>query len=221
MTIDLGYAAHRESVVEAVGVLTRAGVMSHTGHINFSCRADHHRMLLTAKGRAPEIEADGFGLVNLDGTVEAGWLEQSTRSIVGMHTAVYSGRPETGAVVHTHSPHMTAFAVAGQPLPCCYEPLVRRGQQESIPVVAWAPRGSEELTRGVAQAVRDRQASSAVLLANHGLLAFGHSPLDAAKLVVVLEEAAEAAARAAGLGGAKALPENASDRAAPPVSDGP
>lgn len=211
MSVHWGHDQERARVVEAVGVLLRAGVMSRTGHINVSCRVADERMVLTARGRAHEVDVDGFGLVGFDGTVVAGGVEPSTQAIVGMHTAVYRERSDVQAVAHTHSPHVTAFALAGRALPCRYEALVRRGQRTAVPVVSWAPRGSEALAEGIADAVRAEPDTQAVLLGNHGLLAFGASPTEVAKLVVVLEEAAEGELRAAALGGAKDLPPQALD----------
>lgn len=101
---------------------------------------------------------------------------------------------------------MTAFALARTPLPSRYEALDRRRQTAPVPVVPWAPHGSTEANDGIAQTLRDHPDTWAVLLANHGLLACGSSPRDAARLVVVLEEAAGAELAAVALGGANDLP---------------
>ncbi|HEV2071992.1 MAG TPA: class II aldolase/adducin family protein, partial [Acidimicrobiales bacterium] len=108
-----------------------------------------------------------------------------------------------------HSPHLTAFALANQPLACRYEALLRRGQRSAVPVVPWAPRGSAAFTEGVGRAVERHAASWAVLLGNHGVLVFGSSPMAAAKFLVTLEEAAAAELRALALGGARDLPSGA------------
>jgi L-fuculose-phosphate aldolase len=49
----------------------------------------------------------------------------------------------------------------------------------------------------------------AVLLGNHGVLAFGPDPAGARALLVVLEEAARGELAAAGLGGSREFPEGA------------
>ena len=87
---------------------------------------------------------------------------------------------------------MTAFALANRPLPCRAEPLLRFGQAEAVPVVPWGPRGSDVSVRGIAAALEQHPTTAAVLLANHGLLAFGADPLTTANLVIAIEEAAEA-----------------------------
>lgn len=187
----------------AAGMLQSGGVMSHTGHINFSTRVDGRRMLLTSSGLISELRADALALVDFDGHVEDGRVTPSTRDIVGMHAAVYRQREDVGAVLHTHSPHVTAFALANHPLPCRYEPLLRRGQPGAVPVVPWAPRGSQEFFDGIAAVLAEADGTNALLLGNHGVLAFGSSATAAVKLLLILEEAAEAELRATAIGGAK------------------
>lgn len=171
-------------------------------------------MLLTPSGLSPGLRADGLradslAVVRLDGAVEQGRLTAATQEIVSMHTAVYLGRADVGAVVHTHSPGLTAFALAHRPLPCRYEALLRRGQAGEVPVVPWSPRGSESSTAGIVAALDRHPTTLAVLLANHGVLAFASSPADAAAVLVALEEAAVAELWGAALGGAQDFPEGA------------
>ena len=194
------------ALLAAAALLVRSGVMSPTGHINASARTGGERMLLSGSGLVHELGAETFATVGFGGEVVDGRLDASTREIVGMHAAVYRARPAAEAVLHTHSPHLTAFALANRPLPCRYEALLRRGQRSAVPVAPWAPRGSDAFVRGITRVVVGHAASSAVLLGNHGVLVFGPSPLEAAKLLVTLEEAAAAELRAAAIGGAADFP---------------
>lgn len=198
-------------MVEACADIAGRGILSQSGHGNFSTRLDEERMLLTPSGLSRGLEADSLAVVRLDGTVETGSLTAATREIVPMHTAVYLAREDIRAVLHTHSPSLTAFALAHRPLPCRYEALLRRGQAGPVPVVPWAPRGSEASTEGIAAALARHPTTSAVLLANHGVLAFGSSPAGAATALVAFEEAAAAELGAATLGGARDFPEGALD----------
>ena len=52
----------------------------------------------------------------------------------------------------------------------------------------------------------------AVLLANHGLLAFSRDPLSTAQLIIIMEEAAELTLDARALGGEKSFPADALER---------
>lgn len=205
----MSLAQHRQSVVDACARLVRAGVMSASGHGNFSTRVDPERMLLTPAGMSTSPPPDDLALVRFDGIVEEGQLLSSVAEIVGMHAAVYRCRPKVGAVVHTHSPAVTAFALAHEPVPCHYEALLRHGQAGDVPVAAWAPRGSPASINGITQLLDHRPDTLAVLLANHGLLVLGPTPAAATALVIALEEAAGAELAAAGLGGTKAFPPGA------------
>lgn len=202
----------REQLVQAAGMLFTAGVMQHSGHANMSARLDDERMLLTRRGVIRGLVTADVAVVPFDGVAFDGALEPTTAEIVAMHAGVYRERPAVGAIIHTHSPYVTAFAVAHAPLPCAYEALLRFGVTESIPVAVWAPRGSRESVTNIMEQIRAHPDVPAVLLANHGVLAFGRDPLESAQLIVVLEEAAAATVRARVLGGEQGFPEGALER---------
>lgn len=198
-----------ETVVAAARHLFASGVMSHAGHANLSARLDPDRFVLTTTGMVRDLRPDQLATVNLDGDVLEGELAPENAEIVAMHAVVYRARPGVGGIIHTHSPSATAFALANRALPCRAEPLLRFGQAEPVPVVTWGPRGSNISVRGIESALGEHPTTSAVLLANHGLLAFGADPMATARLIVAIEEAAEAELAAAGIGGAVDFPEGA------------
>jgi len=203
-TTDLG-----AELVAATRHLFTSNVMSHSGHANLSARLDGDRFVLTTTGMVRDLRADQVATVNLDGEVLEGALGPENAEIIAMHSVIYKARGDVGAVIHTHSPSATAFALANRPLPCRAEPLLRFGQAEPVPVVEWGPRGSDVSVRGIARAIEQHPNTSAVLLANHGLLAFGADPLGTARLVVAIEEAAEAELAAESIGGAVDFPAGA------------
>lgn len=207
----LSATAARQRVAEACAALIRSGVMSASGHGNFSARLDDGRMVLTGAGMSKVPEPEQLAVVRLDGLVEEGHVAASVAEIVTMHAAIYRERPDAGAVVHTHSPSVTAFALANVALPCRYEALLRHGQTCAVPVAAWGPRGSKASVDAIAQALGGAPGTRAVLLANHGLLAFAPDPAGAAALVVALEEAAGAELAATCLGGAQDFPPGAAE----------
>ncbi len=201
--------ALREAVVQAAELLFTADVMSHSGHANLSARAQDEQFLLTATGMVRGLRSEQLARVTFDGAVVDGHLGPENAEIIAMHTVVYRARPEVGAIIHTHSPSATAFALANRPLPCRSEPLLRFGQAEPVPVVPWGPRGSDASVNGIAALLTSGSTTSAVLLANHGLLAFGPDPVAAARLVVAIEEAADAELAATVIGGAADFPAGA------------
>jgi L-ribulose-5-phosphate 4-epimerase len=200
----------RAQLVQAAHLLFRAGVMSHSGHGNLSARLPGtEHILLGSVGLHGDMTAESLAVVTFDGEVVAGSMPSVTREIVGMHSCVYRLRPDAGAVIHTHSPHVTAFAVANQPLPCVYEALLRFGVTEDVPVAAWAPRGSSESVSNIVQQLQKHPDVPAVLLGNHGLLAFARDPLQTAFVIISMEEAAEMTLDARKLGGEQPFPEGA------------
>ncbi|MDH6115215.1 L-ribulose-5-phosphate 4-epimerase [Kitasatospora sp. MAP12-15] len=202
----VAHQAHE--LVEAAEQLFVAGVMSHSGHANLSARLDAERLLLTP-GFVRGLRSEQVATVSFDGQVLAGELQSVSTEIIAMHSVVYRARPHVGAVIHTHSPAATAFAVAHRPLPCRTEPMLRFGQAEEVPVVPWGPRGSDVAVRGIAEILEQRPGTAAVLLANHGLLVFGPDSAATARLVVAIEESAEAELAARAIGGAVDFPEGA------------
>jgi L-ribulose-5-phosphate 4-epimerase len=188
---ERSHLALRRAVMDVAVSLLRAGVLSHSGHANLSARVGPDVVLLTALSRRHDLGPDDLAVVRLDGTVVEGDLAELSTEMVATHTGVYRARPEVGAVIHTHSPHLLAFALARRPLPTRYEPLRRLGQAEEVPVVKPGT---------VIELIQERPGTQAVLLGDHGVLAFGPDTETAVSLLVALEEAAEAELRAAALG---------------------
>ncbi|MFI9273460.1 class II aldolase/adducin family protein [Kitasatospora sp. NPDC052896] len=208
MTDTIEREDRADQLVETARKLFVAGVMSHSGHANLSVRLDDERFLLSP-GWVRDLKSEQLATLDLRGRVLDGHLQAAGAEIIAMHGIVYRTRPQVGAVIHTHSPAATAFAVAHRPLPCRTEPMLRFGQAEEVPVVPWGPRGSDVSVRGVAEVLEQRPTTAAVLLANHGLLVFGADPQAAAHLVMAIEESAEAEIAARALGGAVDFPEGA------------
>lgn len=193
-------------IVRAAEMLFETGVMQPSGHANLSARLDGERMVLTSRGAARRLTQEHIAVVSFEGEAISGSIDPTTAEIVAMHAGVYRERSQVRAVIHTHSPFATAFAVAHEPLPCVYESLLRYGVSEAVPVTEWAPRGSEDSVANIVAQLRDHTSTPAVLLGNHGLLAFGTDPVEAAGVVIALEETAQAVLRARLLGGEKSFP---------------
>jgi L-fuculose-phosphate aldolase len=206
----LSYPQERQAILGAADLLVRAGVLSHSNHGNSSVRlSDGQSMMITGAsslfGQTPETLA----VLDLDGNVKEGKLQSTSAEIVQMHACVYRARADVGAVIHTHSPMVSTYAMAHQPMPIHYEGLLRQGVSSAIPVAGWGPRGSRESVTNIEKALADNPEASAVLLANHGLLAWGKDQMSAARLIISLEEAAEMMLRAEHLGGSQSLPPGA------------
>ena len=189
---ERSHLALRRAVVDVAMSLVRAGVLSHSGHADLSARVGPDAVLIATLNPTRDLVPDDLAVIRLDGTVAEGDATGMSTEVVATHTEVYRVRPQTGAVIHTHSPHLLAFALAGRPLPVRYVPLSHLGQAEEVPV---APSAS-----AAAELIGARPGTQAVLLGGHGVLAFGPDAETAVSLLVALEEAAEAELRTAVLG---------------------
>ena len=202
--------AHRQSIVACAEALVRAGILSASQHGNISALLpDRRRLLLTARSSLANLRGDELALLDLNGEVLEGRLEPTSREIIRMHTVVYEHRPDVGAVIHTHSPHATAFAVAGRPIECVAEVMARFLGPAPIPLARFGARGSPAAVANIATALREHPGTRAVLLEHHGVLVFGDDVEQATRVAMAVEEGAQLALLASALGPLRALPEEA------------
>ncbi len=203
--------AIKNNIVDAVGSIFASSAISASGHANVSARHGDN-IIITATGNVHNLNEESFVVVDFNGKVLEGVLEDSNAEILDMHTQLYKARAEVGAIVHTHAPNLTAFALAHKSLGVHYEPLIRYGQAVDIPVVPWAPRGTKESVDGIINTIGTTEALYAVLLANHGVLVFGPDINFVSTFLIVLEEAARVELESIALGGAKDFPPKALER---------
>ncbi|KUO95519.1 class II aldolase/adducin family protein [Ferroacidibacillus organovorans] len=199
----------KQAIIQAAVSLRDSGLMFRGHHANLSARLSDDTMLMTRGGNVANLDEDSFAVIRTDGTVLEGEVMPTQAEIIQMHAAVYRARKAVGGIIHTHAPHATAFALAHEPIPVVYEPLMRFGVTEPTPVIPWAPRGSDASVRGIVNAIEQNPGVSAVLLANHGVLAFSQTPSETAQLLATLDEAAELILYARQIGGEKPLPAQA------------
>jgi L-ribulose-5-phosphate 4-epimerase len=195
----------REELVWTAQAVVRSGAISISNHGNASLRVPgRDEMLFTAGATLAGFTRDGIARIGLDGTLLEGDLPPLAGAVVDMHRAIYQARPDTGCVIHTHSPYATAFAVANRPIECWTEAFGIFGLEDGVPVAGYGPRGSKQSVDNI-RAVLGAQ-TRAVLLANHGVLAWHRTARETVNLGVVIEEAAQSAIFAAGVGGPRVIP---------------
>ena len=200
-------ASHKQQIIDAAALLVDSGVMSLSQHGNISARVPGtETFLLTAGGSLSGMTPDKIALFDLDGTLLEGAVDPTSAEIVDMHGVVYRLKPEMGGALHTHSPVATSFAVAGQSIPLIYEAQARFNMTDGVPVADYGPRGSRESVDNIATALRSHEKIGGVLLANHGVLAFGETAVAAARANIIIEETAILALNARLIGEAKVIP---------------
>lgn len=194
-------------VVDVAQRVVASGAISANGHGNVSLRvADSDEMYFTAGPSLRNHSGSDVVRIGLDGTLREGVLPPIQGAVVAMHTAMYADNPEVGCVLHTHSPYATAYAVAHRPIGCWVEALAMFGLPTGVPIAGYGPRGSDQAVANIRAAIIP--GVPAVLLANHGVLVF-HRTADLAIVVGgIVEEAAQAGIRAAGIGGPVEIPED-------------
>lgn len=194
-----------DAVLDAADRLVRSGLLSLSGHGNVSVLLpDRDAMLYTAAPTLHGLRRESVAVVRLDGEVVEGSLPPLSVGAANMHRVAYQERPDIGCVIHTHSPFATAFAVAARPIECWSEPLSIFGMSDGIPVVPYARRGSQDAMEKIREALLPGR--RALLLQNHGVLAFGADTGAAVQVSVLLEEAAQLGVYASSIGEVVRMP---------------
>lgn len=101
---------------------------------------------------------------------------------------IYKVRPDVGAVLHAHPPYAASYAVANQEIPVVSGP--GRFVLKKVPLLAFAPPGSNELSEIVTTAFSDCTILSA-LLDGHGVVAVGADMYETFKYLDWTEDAAQ------------------------------
>lgn len=192
----------RKLIIEVGKLLyERSYVVSSDG--NVSIRLDENTILatptMTCKGRMTE---DGLALTDLNGKA---LNDKKASSELAMHLLIYKMRPDINAVCHAHPPHGTAFAVAGLAIeaPILSEVILTLG---CVPLASYGTPSTSELTDGMKPFVEHH---NALLMANHGAVAYGEDLWQAFDRLETLEHTAKIAILAKSLGGANDLPKDA------------
>jgi L-ribulose-5-phosphate 4-epimerase len=129
--------------------------------------------------------------VTLGGRVAGGGPSPSKET--AWHLGIYRVRPDTGAVIHGHPPHATAWAVANRIPPAVHS--AARELLGPIRMVDLAPPGSARLATLVTETFTAPDTSVA-LLREHGVVAVGADLSEAYYLLEHLEDTAQVAALA-------------------------
>ena len=99
------------------------------------------------------------------------------------HRDIYLNKKEANAIVHAHSPHATAVSAHGKTIPPFHYMIALAGG-EDIKCAEYATFGTEELSKNIIKALKDR---SACLMSNHGQVAFGKNLDQAFELAQEIE----------------------------------
>lgn len=147
---------------------------------------DGETMVITPTCVAYEtMTPDDLVVMRLDGTVLEGKYKPSSEW--RMHAAVYEAKPEVRAIVHSHSPYATAFAVNNKNIPTILIEMVPFLGGD-VPLAKFAVPGTKEVGLEALKVLNER---TACLLANHGVLAVGDTLEKAHIRAIYVEDAAK------------------------------
>ena len=146
------------------------------------------------------MEEKDIVVIDLDGNVIEGCHRPSSEW--KMHAEIYRHLPRVGAVVHTHSPYATSFAVNHQEIPVILIEMIPflKGKLE---VSAYAEQGSAQVGLN-ALPILERK--NACLMANHGVVAVGATIEEAYINSVYVEDTAKIYHMALGAGHPVVIP---------------
>ena len=107
-----------------------------------------------------------------------------------LHRAILRSRPAANVVVHTHGAHTAALSAIADPGRDVLPPVTPGFAYFAwpLPMIEFLLPGSKELTDAV---IRNLPEKNAILLANHGLFAWGATSREALIITEEIEEAAK------------------------------
>ncbi|CAN5233112.1 MAG: class II aldolase/adducin family protein [Pyrinomonadaceae bacterium] len=196
--------ARREIVRVGQLMYERGYVVSSDG--NVSVRLDDGRIVATptqtCKGRMTE---DSLAVTDIEGKA---LNDRKASSELAMHVLIYRERPEVKSVCHAHPPHGSAFAVAGLAIdqPILSEVILTLG---CVPLAEYGTPSTDELTAAMLPLVKYH---NALLMANHGAVAYGADVWQAFDRLETLEHTAKIAILSRALGGSRNLPPDAIEK---------
>ena len=197
----------REEIVEVARRCYERG-LAVAGDGNISVRVAPNRILSTPSAVSKGwMKPEMIVVVDEDGRpLEASAYRVSSE--FPMHQLIYRARPDIHAVVHAHPPHATGFAVAGLALDKAIlsEVVLTLG---CVPLARYGTPSTSELTDAIAPFLAYHDA---LLMANHGAVAYAETLERAFNKLETLEHTARISLIARALGNENSLPGEAVEK---------
>jgi len=141
---------------------------------NHSYRLSEDRVLCTpsliSKGN---LKPDDMCIVDMEGKQVSGKRKRTSEIL--LHLAIYKGRDDVRAVIHSHPPHATAFAIADIDLPTCIHPEAEVFLGP-VKTAKYVTPGDTRLPESIKPFIKE---SNTILLGNHGVVCYGPDLEDA------------------------------------------
>lgn len=196
----------REQVVEYCKKLITSGLTKGTGG-NISIYDKEAGLYAISPSGMDyfSMQPEDVVVMNLSGEVVEGRRKPSSEW--DLHRIFYEKRKDLGAIVHTHSVYCTVLATNHEELPASSYLVAFAGK--NVRCAPYASFGTPELAKAAYEGMKER---SAVLLANHGLVAGGSDILHAFQTAEQIEFCSEVYVKARSIGTPVILPEEEMER---------
>lgn len=190
--------------------------------VRFATRCYERGLLVAGDGNL-SVRVGPNRLIATPSAVSKGWMTPAMMVVVDlagnalepsaykvssewpMHRIIYENRPDIHAVCHAHPPHATAFSVAGLSLSKAIlsEVVLTLG---CVPLAAYGTPSTRELTDAIEPYL---QYHDALLMANHGAVAYAANIEQAFNKLETLEHTCKISLLARSLGNENTIPDRA------------
>ena len=170
---------------------------------NISYRISDDEILITPSGISKAfMNSEQIAVINLKGEVLVG--KPSTEKL--MHLEIFKSTPKARAIIHAHPPTAIAWSIAEPlltklPSDCLSEVILATGD---IPFVPYARPGTDQMGIVLKAFLPQHRA---LILRNHGALAWGEDLDEAYRGMERIEHSAQILALAKQIGGLHPLPK--------------
>ncbi len=177
----------REQIVEYGKKLIAEGLTTGTAG-NISIYDENLRYMAVSPSGIPYEKTlpEDVVIMDLDGHVIDGARKPSSEA--GLHSVFYKTSPQARAMVHAHSMYCTILACMGEPLRSVHYAIAEAGTDE-IPLVPYHTFGTPELAAAAGECLKG--GSRGLILANHGMCAWGADLKSAFGLALTMEWCAQ------------------------------
>lgn len=153
---------------------------------NHSIRIAGDRYLVTPTGISKGfLTPDDICITDNEGRlVEPNPKGRRASSEIKVHLAIYKKRPDVNAVIHSHPPHATAFAIAGIPLPEGVHPEAEVFLGK-VRTAKFAMPSTHDLPNSLLPLINEQ--TNSLLMGNHGSVSFSFDLTDAYYKLEILD----------------------------------
>jgi L-ribulose-5-phosphate 4-epimerase len=189
----------KEQVIRTARVMFESGLIKSTFGVVSVRIPNTNYVIITPSGFSKaQVATENLCIVDFDGKLIQGKFRPSSET--SMHVYIHKRLHDANAVLHTHSPATTAFAIAQKEIPCVStEQGFTFGTR--IPLVAeyFCP-GTQDTSK-LESIVTALRKTKAALLRNHGVIIIGCDLEEALDNAIVVEDIATTVLYSCILGG--------------------